>query len=314
MAYNGGGSALEGPAATRSRPSSPTPPCGGAFGYVNHTYEHPNLDCSIARRSSRRQITAERGLGDAPAACRSRRLRGGDGRALRAGQRAARQPRHDRSAVDRRRRAGRGRGRVPVGTYDYALTARSPAGETVPVDRAQTSAVAAIGTVHGQLQRRLPRDRLRRLPPRRRGRQRGRGSAPSPAPPTRPPTTARQPITLTVTDTGRRERGRRAADGQRRDARRLRAEPEPVRAALAAAGITTVATDASKGYPSTPTVITSPLLARRRLVDAGQPCAPSRATRATSTTTSRARASSSTSTTGSTSRRPTAAAACRSRA
>ena len=130
MAFNGGGSALA------RRPGDPLtakfadPAVRDAFGYVNHTYDHPNLDCSTAS-FIRRQITDNlawaraHGLPVAtptrssPASTPGSRTRG-----------PATPARSTRRASTRSRRSAGG-GAVPAGTYDYALTARSPAGETV---------------------------------------------------------------------------------------------------------------------------------------------------------------------------------------
>ena len=109
--------------------------------------------------------------------------------------------------------------------------------------------------------------------------------------------------------------GRGAAGGQRRRAGALRAEPELPRRASSPRASRSVATDASKAYPSTPTDRQQPAVPGGRDVLRGQPCA-GRPALPEQRLLQRlqARASSSTSTTGSTSRRPTAAAACRSRA
>ena len=107
FAFNGGGSELyKADHATTTDPLANAfadPATRSAFGWINHTYDHPNLDCSTAvlhrqgDRRQRRRGARQHGLPlDAD--------RGGHRRALRPGQHAARQPRHDRPAELRRRR------------------------------------------------------------------------------------------------------------------------------------------------------------------------------------------------------------------
>ena len=106
FAYNGGGSALE----TAPRPAGGQvrqPAVNSAFGFINHTLEHPNLDCStsaVHHPPGHREPGAGRASRGIPV---TNAGRAGHGRALRAGQHPPGQPGHDRPAVVRRRRARR---------------------------------------------------------------------------------------------------------------------------------------------------------------------------------------------------------------
>ena len=115
------------PRATRWPTSSASPRSTRAFGFINHTYEHPNLDCSTSPYITR-QITTNLTWAQSHGHPGRQRRRAGHGRALRAGQHAPGQPRHDRPARVRRHRRRATGGAVPGGAYDYALTASSAAG------------------------------------------------------------------------------------------------------------------------------------------------------------------------------------------
>ena len=236
MAFNGGGSALAG-AGDPLTAKFADPAVRDAFGYVNHTLDHPNLDCSTAS-FIRRQIT------DNLAWARARGLPVASASEVVTGE-------HSGLANARPGNPGTidpptfddveplaGGGAVAAGTYDYALTARSPAGETVALGRAR-------------------RDR--------RGRRLGRASAsprsatpsattstgarPGPTAWARVATLARagtaptddgdEPITLSVTDAAAaRDRGG-AAGRQRRRARPVRPEPGAARRARTPPGSAT---------------------------------------------------------------------------
>ena len=283
-----------------SRPSSPTPPCATRSATSTTRYEHPNLDCSSARSSPNRSTRTWPGR--APAGFRQARPRSSPA-SIPGSPTPARQPGTiDPPTVDESSRRPPA-APSPPGTYDYALTARSPPARR-SVDRARdrrrrrstarsrVSFNAVCHAVGFDLYRRPARTAL--------------GPGRDPRPRRRRAHRRRRPADdLSRHRHGRRQHGGGAARRQRRRARALRPEPEAA-AGLRRRGFATIATDASKGYPSVPTVITSPLLPAGASFTQGA-VPPSRATRATSTTTSRARASSSTSTTGSTSRRPTAA-------
>ena len=299
---------------TRWPTPSPTRPTRGAFGFINHTYDHPNLDCSTALvhhqgRSPTTSPWAQRhGLPLDPAEVVTGEHSG-------PGQLAPGQPGHDRPAVVRRRRARRAGGAIPAGTYDYALTAQSAAGETTASVVAGVAGRGRRHSVTATLQRRLPRDRLQPLPQPGGRRQRGRVVGTLHA--RRQRADRRRHATrstLTITDTAAAGTAGGAARGQRRRARALRQNPNYLARPRRARASRYVATRRLEGLPVDPDGRHRARRARRARPSprARRRSAGARATRATSTTTSRARASSSTSTTGSTSRRPTAAAACRS--
>ena len=117
FAFNGGGSELyKDQAGVTDRPAGRQvrqPAVNSAFGFINHTYEHPNLDCSSSPYITR-QITTNLDLGAEPRHHGHQRRRAGHGRALRAGQHAPGQPRHDRPARVRRHRAPATGGAVPA--------------------------------------------------------------------------------------------------------------------------------------------------------------------------------------------------------
>ena len=99
--YNGGGSVAyaaehggSDPLLTAFQANRPT------FGWVNHTYDHPNLDCS-AQGLHRRRDPAEHEVGEV-AGLRRQRRRACHRGALGAREPDPRQPRLDRPAVDRR--------------------------------------------------------------------------------------------------------------------------------------------------------------------------------------------------------------------
>ena len=114
FAYNGGGSELykeqAGAASDPLADKFSQPAVSSAFGFINHTYEHPNLDCSSSSYITR-QITSNLDLGAEPRDHRRQRRRARDGRALRAREHAPGQPRHDRPARVRRHRGRRDRRR-----------------------------------------------------------------------------------------------------------------------------------------------------------------------------------------------------------
>ena len=167
MVYNGGGSALYGGdgAPIRSRPSSPTRPCATRSAGSTTRYEHPNLDCSTTAFITQPDHAATVAWARDHAARRVANAgRARHGRALRPGQHPAGQPRHDRPAGVRRRRAAGGGGTLPAGTYDYAHDGALGRAAR-PRRRSQPGvAVGAAGSRRASASRRLPRGRLRRLP------------------------------------------------------------------------------------------------------------------------------------------------------
>ena len=213
---------------TRRRPIRwPTPfadpATRGAFGYINHTYDHPNLDCSTSsvHRQARSPTTS---TWAPPARPPDRRRRGRHRRALRPGQHAARQPRHDRPADASTTSTPAAGGTIPAGTYDYALTAQSAGRRD---DRLRRARHRRRRRPEGdrELQRRLPRGRLQPLP-QRRGRQRWTQVGTLARSATAATDDGTNPIALTHHRRGRRRHRRGAAGRQRRRARALRAEPE----------------------------------------------------------------------------------------
>lgn len=129
MVFNGGGSVQQ----MEEHGSDPLLAAAqankAAFGWVNHTYEHPNLDCQTQRYITR-QVT------DNLAWARSRGFTGvaagelvtgeHSGLAnLRPGNPGTIDPPLPEAPVAR---AG---GSLPAGSYDYGVTAHSPGGETV---------------------------------------------------------------------------------------------------------------------------------------------------------------------------------------
>ena len=111
FAFNGGGSALcqdqtgDGQRSAGRRVAIQAN--ARAFGFINHTFDHPNMDCSTAPFITKQvsDNVAWAGAHGLPIDT----VRGRHRRALRPGQLPAGQPGDDRPAVDRRRRAGRRR-------------------------------------------------------------------------------------------------------------------------------------------------------------------------------------------------------------
>ena len=146
FAFNGGGSELyKADHATTTDPLANAfadPATRGAFGYINHTYDHPNLDCSTSSF-----VTKE--IADNVAWGRQHGLPldatevvTGEHSGLantRPGNPGTIDP-PSFDDVDARRPAAR----IPAGTYDYAITAQSPAGETT------ASVVPGVAVAAGQ--------------------------------------------------------------------------------------------------------------------------------------------------------------------
>ena len=252
MAYNGGGSALEGPGDPLAAKFA-DPAVRDAFGYVNHTYEHPNLDCSSApfiRNQINQNVAWGRARGFAVDASE---VVTGEHSGL-ANSRPGNPGTIDPPSIDDVEPVAGGT--VPVGTYDYALTAHSATGETIP-SIVPNVAVAAIGSMQVSFNavcHAVAFDLYRRAATTGAWARVGSLARAADAPTDQ----AGQPITLSITDTGATSV---AADPPAANGATLAAygQNPNLSAGLAAAGITTVASDASKGYPSTPTVITGPL-------------------------------------------------------
>ena len=260
--------ALQGQTSDDDRPAgqrrSPSPATRGAFGFINHTYDHPNLDCSTssfitkADHRQRRRGRGQHGLPIDP-------TRGRHRRALRAS------PTPGPATPARSTRRASTTSTPAAGGDDPGrhLRLRAHRAARRPARRRRRSSPASpsppASKVDRELQRRLPRGRLHPLPQPARAPTRGRsvGHARALGHGGRP-TTATNPIELTLTDTRRRRHGRRAAGRQRRRARALRAEPELPRRASPPRASRYVASDASKAYPSNPTTSTARRCRRAR--------------------------------------------------
>ena len=134
FAYNGGGSELyKTDHATTTDPLATAfndPAIRNAFGYVNHTYEHPNIDCSTASfitRQIAQNVTwgQQHGLSVDPTEVIT-----GEHSGL-ANTRPGNPGTIDPPTFDDVTPTTTAGAAVPAGTYDYAITAKSPAGETV---------------------------------------------------------------------------------------------------------------------------------------------------------------------------------------
>ena len=145
-------------------------------------------------------------------------------------------------------------GTLAAGTYEYGVTASTAAGET-PASVTQVTVAGATSSVAAELAVGVLGGRLQAVPPA--GRRRlvaagGLGHDPRSAGP-RPPSRTRAPTDVTYRR-HRRDGGHRGRRRPRPTARRSRrtARTRPSSPALTAAGIRTVASDASKGYPNPP--------------------------------------------------------------
>jgi hypothetical protein len=263
MAFNGGGSALEAQQTLRADALADKfadPAVRNAFGYVNHTLDHPNLDCSTASFIAN-QIRSNLAWADAhglPLANRSEVVTG-EHSGL-ANSRPGNPGTIDPPTFDSVEPQATG-GTLLAGTYDYALTARSPAGETIGSVVAGTVVGAAASTTNAvtvsfnAVCHATGYDVYRRSAGTAAWARVGTLARAADA----PTDDGTQPIQLTFTDTGA---AGAAATPPATNGAALAPYPQNPNlvAGLAAAGIRTIASDASKGYPSTPNVITSPLL------------------------------------------------------
>ena len=176
FAFNGGGSELY--KADNDVANDPLadafadPATRSAFGYINHTYDHPNLDCSTAPFITK-EIADNLAWGAAarPAA-RPSEVVTGEHSGL-ANSRPGNPGTIDPPSLDDLE-PGAG-GTLAAGNYDYAITAQSAAGESTA--SVATVAVPAAGSVTASVQRRLPRDRLQPVSQPRRAPTAGRRSA-----------------------------------------------------------------------------------------------------------------------------------------
>jgi hypothetical protein len=153
FAFNGGGSALwqEQTGATSDPLVGAVQASASAFGFVNHTFEHPNVDCSTASFISK-QVNDNVAWATAHGIPIDKsEVVTGEHSGL-ANSRPGNPGTIDPPSIDEIEPGTTGG--VPVGTYDYALTARSAAGEStasivpgVVVDTAGGGVVASFNAV-----------------------------------------------------------------------------------------------------------------------------------------------------------------------
>ena len=262
MAYNGGGSTLKQqetgqPDALAAKFADPA--VRSAFGYLNHTLDHPNLDCSTSSFIAG-QITGNvawanaRGLPLANPA----EVVTGEHSGL-ANSRPGNPGTIDPPTFDDVTASATG-GTLAGGNYDYALTARSATGETIasevanePIGAAGTTTNSATLTFNAVCHA-VGYDVYRR-PAGTAAWARVASLARAADAPTDDGTA---PIVLSVLDTGAAGTVANPPTANAATIAPYGQNPN-LAAALNSAGIRTIATDASKAYPTTPTVITSPL-------------------------------------------------------
>jgi len=220
----------------------------GSFGWANHTYDHPNLDCSTRRFIANEIQDNVRWARNKGLSVNAAELVTGEhsGLANLIPARTIDAPEIDRTATP----LG---GSIPIGTYDYAVTAVNAAGETVaatatvttkPLRRSVRLVWPAIckATGYRVYRRSSPTGTWSRM-----------GTIAQPA----PAFNNNGPVNVSFTDTG----GAGTAD----------APPASNTAALAPygqnpsfigaitdAGVKVLGGDASKPYPQTPTSATGP--------------------------------------------------------
>jgi hypothetical protein len=153
FAYNGGGSELYKQAeAEAGRPASDPlankfadPEVRNSFGYINHTYDHPNVDCSTASFITKelRDNQAWANSHDLPVSSPSETITGEHSGV--ANSRPGNPGKLDPPVFDDvDAQAG---GAVPAGSYDYALTASVPATATLPAGETTASTVTSVAVV-----------------------------------------------------------------------------------------------------------------------------------------------------------------------
>jgi len=259
FAFNGGGSELyKDDNATTTDPLATAfndPATRNAFGYVNHTYEHPNMDCSTASFITKQIADNVTWAGQHGLPIDAGEVVTGEHSGL-ANTRPGNPGTIDPPSFDAVTPAAGGT--IPAKTYDYAITAQSAAGETT------ASVVPGVAVAAGQkvtatfnavchavvfnLYRSATGANAWSLV----------GSLARPA--TAATDNGTAPIVLSITDTGATATAKAlpAANGA---ALAPYGQNPNYLAGLNAAGIRYVATDASKAYPSTPTDVNSPPLA-----------------------------------------------------
>lgn len=250
MVFNGGGSEAGDALAAHFRANASV---RGAFRYVNHTDTHANLDCSTSSfiRDQIRDNVAFARANELPVDASE--LVTGEHSGL-ANARPGNPGTIDPPSIDE---ATVGTGTLAAGTYDYALTARSPAGETVASET--EVAVPASGSVtvtFDAVCHATGFDLYRRAT----GTTTWTRVASMARSASAPTDNGVVPVTHELTDTG--AAGTAAAPPAVNGAALAPYAQNPAfLAGVTAGGVTTIASDASKAYPTTPTVITSPLLA-----------------------------------------------------
>ena len=215
MVFNGGGSEPGDALAARFRDDAAV---RAAFGYINHTDTHANLDCSTSsfiRDQIRDNVAFARALA---LPVEPTELVTGEHSGL-ANARPGNPGTIDPPSIDEETI---GTGTLAAGTYDYALTARSPAGETVASEAQVTVPAAASVTVSfDAVCHAIGFDLYRRVT--------GTTAWTRVATMTRdaaaPTDDGVVPITHTLTDTGAAGTAAASARGQRRGARTVRPEP-----------------------------------------------------------------------------------------
>ena len=254
FAFNGGGSALlTGARRRRDERSAGRVAIQGnkaAFGFINHTFEHPNLDCSTAPFITK-QVNDNVAWADAHGIpIDASEVVTGEHSGL-ANSRPGNPGTIDPPSIDDAEPGDTPArfGGVPAGTYDYALTARSAAGEStasivpgVAVATAGVSVVVSFNAVCHAVSYKLYR------------RTATSGALEQVGTLTRPGTAATDdgtaPLTLTITDD--QAAGTAGAPPAANGAALAPYAQNPnYLAGLLAAGVGFVATDASKTYPST---------------------------------------------------------------
>jgi hypothetical protein len=144
FAFNGGGSALY-----RQATGAATDPLEiafqdsgtrNAFGWINHTFDHPNMDCSTSQFITKQINDNTAWAQQHGIPLDATEVVTGEHSGL-ANSRPGNPGTIDPPGFDDVTAAQSTTGAVPAGTYDYAITAKSPAGETV------ASVVTAIPVV-----------------------------------------------------------------------------------------------------------------------------------------------------------------------
>jgi hypothetical protein len=256
MVFNGGGSELykqdTGSSDDPLADKVAQPAVKAAFGFINHTYDHPNLDCSTAPyiASEISDNLAWAGSHGLPVT-NATEVVTGEHSGL-ANSRPGNPGTIDPPSLDPIEVAPTG-GAIPGGSYDYALTAHSPAGETV-ASIAAGIAVGAAGTttnsaaVSFNAVCHATSYSVYRSPA---GANSWSLVASLARSATAPTDDGSDPIELTVLDTAATGTAASLPTANAAALAPYGQNPNFL-AGLAAAHVTTVASDASKGYPPAP--------------------------------------------------------------